>query len=98
VTAYVTIRATADRDLDAIYAWISRDNPDAAARHIQRLVAAARRLAAFPERGTPRPEIGTGARSIPVGAYLILYKVEANSVDVVRIVHGARDVGGWVVE
>lgn len=98
MTAYVTIRPTADRDLDAIYAWISRDNPDAAARHIQRLVAAARRLATFPERGTPRPEIGSGVRSITVGAYLILYKVEANGVDIIRMVHGARDVMGVLRE
>ncbi len=54
---------------------------------------AARRLADFPERGTPRPELGRGARSLVVGRYLILYRVGPDSVDILRIVHGARELG-----
>lgn len=86
----VRIRRAADADMDEIFAWIARDDPAAADRTIDRIVAAAQRLADFPESGRIRPEIGPRVRSLPVGRYILLYKVEPDHVDVVRIVHGSR--------
>ncbi len=90
----IVLRRSADRDLDDIYDWIAADDPVAAERHIRRIVAAAERLADFPETGRARPEIGEGARSVTVGRYLLLYRIERECVDIVRIVHGAREVAG----
>lgn len=90
----VALLPRADRDLDDIYDWIAEDDPDAAARHVQRLTAAALSLRDFPMRGMARPEIGESARSLVVGRYLVLYRVEDGRVEIVRFVHGARDVGG----
>jgi hypothetical protein len=45
-----------------------------------------------PNFTAPRPELGPEARSIVVGRYLILYRVGPDSVDIVRIVHGAGDL------
>lgn len=50
------------------------------------------RLADFPESGTPRSELGPGLRSLVVGHYLVLYRVGPDSVDIVRVVHGAREL------
>lgn len=61
---------------------------------MRRLTSAALGLRDFPGRGTARPEIGEGARSIVVGNYLVLYRVGAEAVEIVRFVHGARDLGG----
>jgi len=88
----VLIRPKADDDLEEIYAWIARDDPAAAERHIRRLVAAALGLRHYPERGTARPEIGEGARSLVVVRYLILYRICENFVEIVRFIHGARDL------
>jgi len=38
--------------------------------------------------------IGPNVRSIVIGRYLLLYRVEDDRVDVVRVVHGAMDVEG----
>lgn len=92
----VYIRPSADYDLDDIYAWIAADDPAAADRFVEHLVAAARSLGDFPERGRQRREVGEGVRSFPVGRYLILYWITPRQVEVVRFVHGARDLRGLV--
>lgn len=81
-----------------IFCWIAHDDPVAADRVIDRIVAAAQRLADFPESGRTRPEIAPGVRSLPVGRYILLYKVELDHVDGVRIVHGSRRFEGMVEE
>ena len=94
----VLIRPSADADADEIFNWIARDDPAAAERLVRRIFEAARRLANFPESGTPRPELGPEARSIVVGKYVVLYRVGPDSVDILRIVHGARELGALLVE
>ncbi|QIG78682.1 type II toxin-antitoxin system RelE/ParE family toxin [Stakelama tenebrarum] len=90
----VHILPSADRDLGEIYHWIAQDDPLAAEAHVRRLVAAAQQLRDFPERGMARPEIGEGARSWAVGRYLLLYRTGKERVEIVRFLHGARDMGG----
>ena len=94
----VDIRPSADADLDDIYEWIARDDPQAAERTVERIVDAAKRLRHFPDSGTSRPELGPQARSIVIGKYLVLYRVGSDSVDILRVVHGARDLGGMLDE
>ena len=78
------------RDVDEIWLYIARHDPDAATRLVERLVSSVARLADYPESGPARPEIGAGVSSITVGNYLVLYRVERDSVDIVRVVHGAQ--------
>jgi toxin ParE1/3/4 len=66
----VTIRPSADRDLDEIFDWIARDDVDAAERQVRRLIAATLAFRDYPERGRARPEIGEGMRSLVNGRYL----------------------------
>ncbi len=82
------------RDVDDIWLYIARHDPDAATRLVERLVLSVARLADYPESGPARPEIGAGARSITVGNYLVLYRVELESVDIVRVVHAAKECSG----
>jgi toxin ParE1/3/4 len=79
------------RELDAIWAYVAHEDIDAADRLIDRIYAASRRLADFPESGPARPDIAVGVRSLTVGNYLLLYRVGRDAVDVVRVIHGARD-------
>ena len=79
-------------DVDAIAEYIARDSVDQAALFAQRLLDATERLGDFPRSGRVIPEIGDPAcREILVGAYRILYRVEADDVWITGVVHGARD-------
>ena len=82
------------RDVDDIWFHIAADNPAAATRLIERIAAGVARLADFPESGPARPEIGEGARSLTIGNYLVLYRIERDTVDIVRVLHGARAIAG----
>lgn len=82
------------RDVDDIWLHIAADDPAAATRLVERLAAGVARLAEFPESGRARPEIGAGARSVPIGSYLVLYRLNGDCVDIVRVIHGAREISG----
>ena len=82
------------RDVDEIWDWIAAENHEAADRVSERIAKATDRLADFPASGTPRPDLGPEARSIVVGKYVVLYRVGPDSVDILRVIHGAREFGG----
>ncbi len=79
-------------DLAEIFAYIALDNESPAARLIERFLDMFRRLAQFPGMGRERPEIGENFRSIPEGNYLIVYRMWAGNVVMVRVFHTARDI------
>ena len=52
----------------------------------------ARRRAAWMHLGPARPDIAPDLRYFPVRRYLILYRQITDGIEIVRVVHGARDV------
>ena len=42
--------------------------------------------------GRSRPELARNVRSFPVGKYVIFYVALVDGVEVVRVLHGARDI------
>jgi toxin ParE1/3/4 len=46
----------------------------------------------LPHRGRRRPEIGPEFRSIPVPPVVVFYRVTDETVEIVRIVDGRRDL------
>ncbi len=86
------IRRPAARD-DATDIWLSIAIHDVAAadRVVEKLDRKIATLSEFPLTGRMR-DMDTGLRSVPVGRYLILYFPLPDGVDVLRIVHGARDI------
>ncbi|WP_421934002.1 type II toxin-antitoxin system RelE/ParE family toxin [Phenylobacterium sp.] len=80
-------------DLSNVWLTIALDNPNAADRVVSRIYDAEERLADFPELGRVRPELLPDLRSWAVGDYVILYRIEPDAVVIVRILHGARDLG-----
>lgn len=58
-----------------------------------RFVNAFRLLAKLPELGNAREDLLEPAiRFWPVGAYLILYSAGRTPIEIIAVVHGARDV------
>ena len=88
---------TAVADVDSIWTYIRARNPSAADRQVERFIAATSHLGRFPYLGAPRTEIGHAARGIPVGSYVILYRV-TDCVEIVRVVHGARDMRSFAAD
>lgn len=84
--------AQADADIDEVWFQIADDNVAAADRWLHQLLGVEDRLADFPALGPARPEFGENLRSWPFGAYLIFYRVEPGAIDIVRVLHGARDL------
>jgi toxin ParE1/3/4 len=72
--------------------YIAADNPPAADRVVDALMERVTFLSGNPQIGSPRADIAEGMRLFPVGNYLLLYREIPTGVEVVRILHGARDL------
>jgi toxin ParE1/3/4 len=51
-----------------------------------------RLLAQFPSSGRMRAELFAGLRSYPAGDFAIFYRIVETTVEVVRVLHGRRDI------
>lgn len=80
-------------DLDEIFDHIARDNPDAAGRVLGKLRQAMQLLARSPEIGHYRRDLASEpVRFWSVYSYLVIYRPEARPIQIVRVLHGSRDV------
>ena len=82
----------AEDDLIEIWLHIARENPPAADQILERIEATFQTLAAYPMMGPARPDLRADLRYFVAGHYLILYRAQANGVEIVRVLHGARHV------
>jgi toxin ParE1/3/4 len=82
--------ARALRDLASLRAYIGQDNPSAADRQVERILAAAARLAEFPETGRPGRRAGTRELVVSRTPYLMPYRVRGEIVEVLRVLHGRQ--------
>jgi len=86
------VAEAARSDLDEIWFYIAQDNPDAADQFTRTLVSRFPLLASMPQMGRPREELASRLRSFSVGNYVIFYRPMENGVEIVRVLHGARDL------
>jgi toxin ParE1/3/4 len=87
------ISAAAATDLDDIWFHIAADSLRNADRFLDRLVASVTgTLSAAPLAGRSRDEFEAGLRSLAFGHYLVFYRVQEEGIEIVRIIHGGRDV------
>ena len=82
-------------DLDELVRYISRDSPFYARRFGQKVVLATRRLRTFPESGRMILEAeNRSLREIVVQGYRVMYRLGADRVLILAVIHGHRDVVG----
>ncbi len=96
--AQVTYAPRANADLAEIWDYIAADNEAAADRVAVRFDVTFGMLAQHPQAGRLRDDVAGNVRTFPVGQYLILYRPIKDGVDIVRVVHGARDLGSLSLE
>lgn len=81
-------------DLADIWAYIAEDGVKHADRFAAIINSQFRSLARQPHMGRSRPELATGLRSFPVSRFIIFYLPlpKGKGVEVVRVLHSARDI------
>jgi len=88
----VVIRPKAVADLAEIWAYIAEDSVRQANAFATRIDGELRLLSRQPRMGRERPELLPNLRSFPVGKYVIFYLPRPRGIEVVRVLHGARDL------
>ncbi len=76
--------------LDHVASHIARDDPNAAARVVARLVNAADGLADHPEMGRPGRIRGTRELVFADIPYIIPYRITRDTVDILTVMHAAQ--------
>ena len=86
------LAAAADDLLGHVHAYISLDNPAAAEGEVLRVLDAVGRLGVRPAAGRSGRVAGT--RELVVAPYIVAYRVKAGAVQVLRVLHAARNWSG----
>jgi len=82
----------AEDDLVVIWRYIAENSLSAADGLLDELDAHSQLLVEHPRMGRARDDIAPGLRHFVYGNYLILYRIQDETVEIVRYVHGARDL------
>ena len=82
----------AEEDLEIILEDLNERGQALAERFATAFEEKSQLLAQFPEMGRPRPEIATNLRSTLVHPYVLFYRLEGEVVQIIRILHGKRDL------
>src|ERR1700733_1120269 len=84
----------AERDLDDIAYYIARKTGsiDIAERLIDSITSRFYLLASHPRIGRARDDLLAGARSFPVGSYVIVYDLDGDDVRILRVAHDRRNL------
>ena len=88
----VRLTPEAEADLEGIGDKIAERNAARAVTYVRELRERCLRIAEFPHAGPPRPQWGEDIRIAIHGKYVIVYRVRDETVEVLRVVHGARDL------
>jgi toxin ParE1/3/4 len=93
----VRVRPLADADIDAVLAYVRKRSPAGARRLLASLEQNFERLSRDPGIGSSRyahvlPVEGLHVWQVVGWPYLIFYLERSDHLDVVRVLHGARDI------
>jgi toxin ParE1/3/4 len=88
----LALRPRALTDLAEIWAYIAEDSPDRAEAFVGLLDNKFQALSRRPGLGRRRPELNSDIRSLVVGRYVVFYLPLSRGIEVVRVLHGSRDV------
>lgn len=88
----VVLTQTARQDLADIWTEACKGSEAGANRLIARLLRRCDGLGRWPYSGRAMPDLGPGVRGDPAFKRMILYRVLPDSIQVLHIFHGARDL------
>ncbi|MBD2295179.1 type II toxin-antitoxin system RelE/ParE family toxin [Anabaena sphaerica FACHB-251] len=88
----------AEADLLDIWNFIANESLEKADIFLQKIENKLKILAENPGMGRKRDELLPNLRSFPVGSYLIFYHPINQGIEVVRVLHGSRDIPNFFVD
>ena len=79
-------------DIADIWDYIAEDNENNADAFIDSIDTKFHELAVSPQIGRSRSELFSGLLSFPFRRYIIFYLIIPGGIEIVRVLHGARDI------
>jgi toxin ParE1/3/4 len=77
-------------DLDKLMGYIAKDNPEVATKVAEKIWETTQMLSNHPAMGKPGRVPGTREMVVTGTSYIVPYRVVANEVQILRVLHGAR--------
>lgn len=78
------------RNLENVENYISQNNPEAARQVIVKIRSSVNQLAAYPYMGREGRLEGTRELVISQTPYIVVYRVQQEAVEILRVLHSAR--------
>jgi toxin ParE1/3/4 len=88
----IRISPRATSDLTEIWSYIADDSVTNADAFIDKLYETIHVLANQSGSGRHREELSPGILSFPFARYIIFYRASREAIEIVRVLHGARDI------
>ncbi|NET61539.1 MAG: type II toxin-antitoxin system RelE/ParE family toxin [Symploca sp. SIO2E6] len=82
----------AAQDIEDIWNYLAQENPQVADHILDQLRERFFLLIKFPELGRVRSDLAPAVRGFPVGNYIIFYLSLEQGIEIVRVLHGSRDL------
>lgn len=83
---------TARNQLQAIYQYIAQNSERYAIRTVERIIERSEQIGSLPLSGRRVPEYELDQlREVIESPYRIMYHIRSDRVDIVAVIHGARD-------
>jgi len=86
------ITEQAEADMEEIWEYLAQRNETAADRLLDGILQRARLHVQFPLMGRLRDDLDLDLRSFVVSPYVVFYRPIDDTIEVLRVLHGARDV------
>lgn len=93
------IRRTFQAHIDLVEIWlhVAQDSIKAADDLLDNMDKEIQLIAASPKIGRKREELAKNLRSFPVSSYVVFYRIQPGGIEIIRVLHGARDIDGIFV-
>jgi toxin ParE1/3/4 len=82
----------AQRDLEDILDYLDSQSSQAADRFAKKFDESCDLHATYPQLGANSEELASGLRYFTAGNYVAFYRPIADGIEIIRILHGARDL------
>ena len=86
------ITPRASKDLNEIHDYMAKNSVSRAANFIDLIEDDCKIISESPMIGRARDELFPGIRSFSVGDYIIFYRVVNLGIEIIRVLHGSRDI------
>lgn len=90
--ATILFTPLAEQDLRDIWDYTAESGVERADQLLDLIFQKCQTLAAYPEMGRARHELLVNLRSFGVKNYVLFYQPITDGIEVLRVLHGARDI------